>query len=53
MYIMKIYSIHYTLRWNTSKKDYVLEKKIGTKNALLFLSRAPTHHSVTFNLRFL
>ena len=25
----------------------------GTKNALSFLSRAPTHHSFTFNLRFL
>ena len=25
----------------------------GTKNALLFLSRAPTHHSFTFNFRFL
>ena len=25
----------------------------GTKNALFFLSRAPTHHSFTFNLQFL
>ena len=25
----------------------------GTKNALFFLSRALTHHSFTFNLRFL
>ena len=25
----------------------------GTKNFLFFLSRAPTHHSFTFNLRFL
>ena len=25
----------------------------GTKNALFFLSRAPTHHSFTFNLRFI
>ena len=25
----------------------------GTKNALFFLSRAPTYHSFTFNLRFL
>ena len=29
------------------------DKINGTKNALLFLSRAPTHHSFTFNLRFL
>ena len=28
-------------------------KTNGTKNALLFLSRAPTHHSFTFNFRFL
>ena len=25
----------------------------GTKNALFFLLRAPTHHKFTFNLRFL
>ena len=25
----------------------------GTKNAFFFLSRSPTHHSFTFNLRFL
>ena len=25
----------------------------GTKNALFFLSRARTHHSLTFSLRFL
>ena len=25
----------------------------GTKNALFFLSQAPTHHSFTFNLQFL
>ena len=25
----------------------------GTKNNLFFLSRAPAHHSFTFNLRFL
>ena len=32
----------------------ILSDKInGTKNALFFLSRAPTHHSFTFNLRFL
>ena len=29
------------------------DKINGTKNALFFLSRAPTHHSFTFNLRFL
>ena len=29
------------------------DKTNGTKNALFFLSRAPTHHSFTFNFRFL
>ena len=29
------------------------EKIKGTKNALSFLSRAPTYQSFTFNLRFL
>ena len=29
------------------------DKINGTKNALVFLSRAPTHHSFTFNLQFL
>ena len=29
------------------------DKINGTKNALFFLSRAPTHHSFSFNLRFL
>ena len=28
-------------------------KTKGTKNALFFLSRDPTHHSFTLNLRFL
>ena len=34
-------------------KKFSSDKISGTKNALLFLSRAPTHHSFTFNLRFL
>ena len=29
------------------------EKTHGTKNALFYLFRAPTHHSFTFNFRFL
>ena len=28
------------------------DKRNGTKNDLFFLSRAPTHHSFIFNLRF-
>ena len=34
-------------------KKFLSEKISGAKNALFFLSRAPTHHSFAFNLRFL
>ena len=34
-------------------KKFPSEKINDTKNAFFFLSRAPTHHSFTFNLRFL
>ena len=34
-------------------KKFSSDKINGTKNALFFLSRVPTHHSFTFNLRFL
>ena len=34
-------------------KKFPLDKINGTKDALFFLSRAPTHHSFTFNLRYL
>ena len=34
-------------------KKIPLDKINGTKNALFFLSRAPTHDSFNFNLRFL
>ena len=34
-------------------KIFPPDKTNGTKNALFFLSRALTHHSFTFNLRFL
>ena len=34
-------------------KKFPLDKIQGTKNALFFLSRAPTHHSFSFNSRFL
>ena len=34
-------------------KKFPPDKLSCTKNALFFLSRAPTHHSFTFNLRFL
>ena len=34
-------------------KKFDLDKRSGTKNALFFLSRAPTRYSFTFNLRFI
>ena len=33
-------------------KKFPAKKMDGTKNVLFFLSRTPTHHSFTFNLRF-
>ena len=33
-------------------KKWPSDKINVTKNALFFLSQAPTHHSFTFNLRF-
>ena len=47
IYVLKVYSVHYTLRQNTNMG------KTLHKNALFFLSRAPTHHSFTFNSQFL
>ena len=35
------------------QKKFPSDKINGTKNALFILSRAPTHHSFNFNLRFL
>ena len=51
MCTLKVYSIHYTLRSNTNVKK--ISKINGTKIALFFLSRAPTHHSFTFSLGLL
>ena len=47
--------IQYTINWNKTQmlKKFISDKMNGTRNALFFLSRAPTHHSFTFNLRFL
>ena len=45
----------HTIDWDKREilKKFRLDKINGAKNTLLFLSRAPTHHSFTFNLRFL
>ena len=56
MHIMKVHSIYYTLRRNLNvKKISFLQNKRykKKKKTLIFLSRAPTHHSFTFNLRSL
>ena len=47
--------IQYTIHWDKTQmlKIFPSEKIDDTKNALFFLSRAPTHHSFTFNLRHL
>ena len=44
-----------TLRWDKMQvlKKFPSDTINGTKNALFFLLRAPTHHSVASNLRFL
>ena len=53
MHILKVYSIHYTLRQNTNVKKNCFGQNKRYKNALFFLSWAPAHHSFTFNLWFL
>ena len=47
--------IQYTIHWGKTQMltKFPLEKTNGTKNYLFFLLQAPTHHSFTFNLRFL
>ena len=45
------YTIHYGKTEMLSKFPSI--KTNRTKNALFLLSQAPTHHSFTFNLRFL
>ena len=52
VYILKVYSIHYTLRQNKNVKKTSFGKNV-TKNALFVLSRAPFHHTFTFDSRFL
>ena len=47
--------IQYTVHWDQTQilEKFPLDKIIGAKNALFFLSQAPTHHSFTFNLHVL
>ena len=53
MYILNEYSVHYTLRENTNVKKIIFGENKRFKRCSLFFSPAPTHHSFTFNLRFL
>ena len=46
--------IQYTIHWDkTNIKKFPSDKIDVTKNALFFLSGAPTHDNFTFNLQFL
>ena len=47
--------IQYTIHWDKTQilRNFPSDKINSAKNALFFLSRAPTHHSVTFNLQSL
>ena len=47
--------IRYIIHWDKTQmlKKLSLDKISGTKHTLFLLLRAPTHHSFTFNLRFI
>ena len=47
--------IQYIIHWDKIQilRNFSSGKIKSTKNALFFLSRAPTHHTFTFNLRLL
>ena len=52
--VFNVYSIGYTLRQNTNVETISFgQNKWYKKMPFFFLSRAPTHHSFTFNLWFL
>ena len=51
----KMYEVSFLICWDKTQmlRKFPSDKINGTKNALFFLSRAPTHNSFTFNVRFL
>ena len=53
IYILKVYFMHYIIHWGKTQmsKKIPSDKMNVTKNAVFFLSRAPTHRSFTFNLQ--
>ena len=50
MYILKVYSRHYTLRENTNVKKHLFVLNKWHKNVLFFPARALTHHCFNFVL---
>ena len=44
--------IQWILHWDKTQMLFPSDKINGTKNAHIFLSRAPTQHSLTLNSRF-
>ena len=53
VYSESVFNTLYIVKKHKCLKKIPSDKIKGTKNALFFLSRAPTHHSFTFNLRLL
>ena len=53
MYILKVYSIHYTLRQSTNVEKGSSGQNKRHKKCDLYFARVSTHQSFTFNLRFL
>ena len=53
IHILKVYSIHYRLRYNTNVKKIFFGQNKRNKKCTLFFLLAPTHHSVTFDSQFL
>ena len=53
MYILKVYSIHYTLRSNANRKKIPFEQNKRPQKCPLFSFANSNSHRFTFNLRFL
>ena len=51
-YILKVHSIHYTLRQDTSSKKRLVDKVNVAKMDSFFLLQAPTHEILTFKSQF-
>ena len=49
VFILNVLNTLYIEIKHKSKKKFPSDKISGTKNSLFFISRAPIHHSFTFN----